>query len=150
VVLYIEDLGRMEGGILRSASGWLAIEIRAPATKQQRLADKIGWLVKIQEEGLADRRNIRRIDAAQEPILMRTVDGQAFDARLIDVSTTGAALLVEVTLPIGAHVILDDKPASVSRRFPGGVAIAFRETAPDRFLEILALAEQEELARALG
>jgi hypothetical protein len=31
-VLYIEDLGRVEGAILRSASGWLAIEIRAPST----------------------------------------------------------------------------------------------------------------------
>jgi hypothetical protein len=143
VVVYIEDLGRMEGGILRSVADWFAIEIHAPAKKQERLAEKIAWLVKSEDEGLADRRIRRRIEVAHEPIPMRTLDGRAFDVKLIDVSNTGAALLVDVVLPIGARVILDDKPASVSRRFPGGVAIAFREAAPERVREILTLAEEE-------
>jgi hypothetical protein len=142
VVVYIEDLGRIEGAVLRSASGWFTVEIRAPSKKLERLAETIAWLVKNKEEGLANRRNRRRIDAADEPILLRTVDGATFAARLIDVSTTGAAVLVDIALPIGAHVSIDDKPASVSRRFPGGVAVTFRETAPERVREILTLAEQ--------
>jgi len=147
VIVYIEDLGRIEGGILRSASGRFTVEIRAPSKKQERLAEKIAWLVKSQEEGLANRRTRRRIDAAYEAIVMRTVDGQAFTAKLIDVSITGAAILVDIALPIGAHVSLDNKPASVSRRLPGGVAVTFHETVPERVREILALAEEEGLAR---
>jgi hypothetical protein len=142
VVVYIEDLGRIEGGVLRSAAGLFTVEIRAPSKKQERLAETIAWLVKNKEEGLANRRNRRRIDATHEPILLRTVDGLTFAAKLIDVSTTGAAILVDIALPIGAHVTIDDKPAYVSRRFPGGVAVTFRETAPERVREILALAEE--------
>jgi c-di-GMP-binding flagellar brake protein YcgR len=143
VVVYIEDLGRIEGGVLRSgASGLFTVEIRAPSKKQERLAETIAWLVKNKEDGLSNRRNRRRIDAAHEPMLLRTVDGLTFAAKLIDVSTTGAALLIDIALPIGAHVSIDDKPASVSRRFPGGVAVTFRETAPERVREILALAEE--------
>jgi c-di-GMP-binding flagellar brake protein YcgR len=142
VVVYIEDLGRIEGGVLRSASDGFTVEIRAPSNKQARLAETIAWLVKNKEEGLANRRNRRRIDAAHEPILLRTVDGATFAAKLVDVSTTGAAILVDIALPIGAHVSIDDKPASVSRRFPGGVAVTFREAAPERVREILTLAEE--------
>jgi hypothetical protein len=142
VVVYIEDLGRIEGGVLRSASGFFTVEIRAPSKKQERLAETIAWLVKNKEEGLGNRRNRRRIDAAHELISLRTVDGLTFAAKLIDVSSTGAAILVEIALPIGAHVSIDDKPASVSRRFPGGVAVTFRETAPERVREILTLAEE--------
>jgi len=141
VVVYLEELGRIEGEVLRNGSGWFAVEIKAPANKQERLAERIAWLVKSQEEGIADRRIRQRIEAAHEPISMRTVDGQAFDAKLVDVSNTGAALRVDVTLPVGAHVILGDKPATVSRRFAGGMAVAFREGAPERVREILALAQ---------
>ena len=156
VIVYIEDLGRIEGGILRSASGGFIVEIRAPSKKQERLAEKIAWLVKSQEEGLANRRMRHRIDAAHEPIVMRTVDGQEFSGKLIDVSVTGAGILVDIALPIGAHVSLDDKAASVSRRFPGGVAVAFRGTVPERVRDILALAEEgtcaqiEEVAPIVG
>jgi hypothetical protein len=142
VIVYIEDLGRIEGGVLRSASGLFTVEIRAPSKKQERLAETIAWLVKNKDEGLGNRRNRRRLDAAQEPILLRTVDGLTFAAKLIDVSITGAAILVDVVLPIGAHVSIDDKPASVSRRFPGGVAVTFHEAIPERVREILTVAEE--------
>jgi hypothetical protein len=150
VIVYIEELGRIEGEILRNGSGWFVIAIKAPSNKQERLAERIAWLVKSKGEGVADRRIHQRIQAAHAPILMRTVDGQAFDAKLIDVSSTGAALLVDITLPVGAHVVLGDKPASVSRRFRGGLAVAFREGVPERVREILALAEalaEEALAQ---
>jgi PilZ domain len=148
VVVYIEDLGRVEGRVVRSGSGFFTGEIYAPLQKRERLAQTIAWLVKSNEEGFAHRRSRPRIDAAHERIPVRTADGQEFAAKLVDVSATGAALLLDIALPIGAHVSLDDKAASVSRRFPGGVAITFHENVPERVREILARAGEEEPTQA--
>lgn len=139
VVVYIDELGRIEGAITRRASDCFVVEIHASPSKQDRLAARIGWLFKRKQESLSERRRSPRLDLSPEPIVLRTADGSAFSASLIDVSVTGAAILVDVPLPVGAAVLLGDQPAHVSRVFTWGLAVTFDETESTTLGEVPAL-----------
>ena len=139
VVAYIDGLGRVEGTIARLCRDWFAVEVHAPSSKQERLAAKIGWLLKRERDGLSDRRRRQRVELSDDETVLRTTDGAVFRARLIDVSVSGAAILVDAALPLGAPVLLGDKSGHVSRHFPGGVAVTFSEPISDDIEETLSL-----------
>ncbi len=130
VVAYIEDLGRLEGVIVRRKVGWFAVDMRAPQNKIERLAQRIAWLVHRGVEDAPDRRGPGRLDASEEQIWLRTVDGSELLAELIDLSIEGAAIHVEASLPIGTRVMLGEQPAFVVRRFSGGFAVRFDPKSP--------------------
>jgi hypothetical protein len=129
VVAYIEGLGRIEGAIARRAIGWFAIDIRASLKKVHRLIDRISWLANRDSAAVPERRDRERMDVWQEQPVLLKVDGREFLAELADVSIEGAAVLTDVTLPIGAFVTLGEKSAYVLRRFPGGFAVTFDQSA---------------------
>ena len=131
IVAYIQDLGRVEGHIVRRAIGKFAIDISSPQNKIDRLADRISWITHRGADGRFDRREVARLDVWHEKSLLRTEDGREYAAELLDVSLEGAALQVEVTLPVGAHVTLGEQTAFVLRCFPGGLAVTF-EAPPSR------------------
>jgi hypothetical protein len=54
---------------------------------------------------------------------------------LIDVSTGGAALEVDVTPPVGAPVTIGQQRAHVSRHFAGGIAVTFDREATGETLD---------------
>ena len=56
---------------------------------------------------------------------MQLGDGRAFAGTLIDVSTGGAALEVDLAPPVGAAVTIGERHAHVSRHFAGGIAVTF-------------------------
>jgi hypothetical protein len=144
VVAYVQELGRIEGVIVRRAADWFAIELRVPSSRLHKLAKRIDGLVRRQAEGLPERRSDKRVDQDQERATLRLSDGREFGAGLIDVSTDGAALEVDVTPPVGAAVTVGKRRAHVSRHFAGGIAVAFdREATGETFDEI-------ETARACG
>ena len=129
VIAYIEDLGRLEGVIVRRKVGWFAVDMRAPQNKTERLARRIAWLIQRDLENTPSRRSRERMDVANEKTVLRTLDGSEYMADLMDLSVEGAALCVDLTLPIGARVTLGDQPAFVVRRFAGGLAVKFDTTA---------------------
>ncbi len=55
VVAYVDQLGRIEGTIVRLSFGWFAIEIAATPGKLERLARKIDSLVQRENDGALDR-----------------------------------------------------------------------------------------------
>lgn len=55
LVAYLDDLGRIEGAIIRRTSFLLAIEALPSARKLSRLAAKIDWLIERRSEGGASR-----------------------------------------------------------------------------------------------
>lgn len=127
VVAYIEELGRIEGVIVRRSADadWFALDLRVPPHKLHKLAKTIDWLTRRQAEGLSERRSDERVDQDQQRATLRLSDGREFAAGLIDVSTNGAALEVDVTPPVGAAVTVGKRRARVSRHFAGGIAVTF-------------------------
>ncbi len=131
VVAYVEDLGRIEGVIVRRSadSEWFALDLRVPSHKMHKLAKRIDWLVRRQTEGSPERRSFARFDQEQEQTTLQLSDGREFEAGLIDVSTGGVALEVSVTPPVGAAVTVGKQRAHVSRHFAGGIAVTFDQDA---------------------
>ena len=132
VILYIDEIGRIEGVIARRAPEWFAVDIRAPRTKIDRIAERIAYLAKRDGPPHPECRDHGRKDAPAEQAILRTLDGREFLVQLIDLSIEGAAIRADAHLPIGTRVTLGAQPGLVVRQFADGVAIAFdRRTAPE-------------------
>ncbi len=121
VVTYIDDIGRIEGYIVRRAPGWFALEVHASARKGERVQERIAWMLdaaNLQRRGPA-RKFARRDVALEAP------DGMRRPAQLTDISKDGAALLTQDDYRVGDRLRLDQRDARVVRSFPGGVALEF-------------------------
>jgi hypothetical protein len=145
VVVYVQELGRIEGVIVRRSADGFAVDLRVPSHKQHKLAARIDWLMRRQAGGLPERRSYARVDQDQERTTLQLSDGRQFEAGLIDASTGNAALEVDVTPPIGAAVTVGKRRAHVSRHFAGGIAVTFdREVTGETFDEIETLGARGE------
>jgi c-di-GMP-binding flagellar brake protein YcgR len=125
IVAYFQELGRIEGVVVRSDNDWFAIELQVPSNRLQRLAIRIDGLTRRRVEGAPERRGYAREDLDQEPTTLLLADGGAFAATIIDISTGGVALEVDVAPPIGEAVTIGERRAKVSRHFAGGIAVTF-------------------------
>ena len=125
VVAYIQELGRIEGVVVRRADDWFAIELHVPSSRLRKLATRIDGLTRRRAEGTPERRAYAREDLDPESTTVQLGDGRAFAGTLIDVSTGGAALEVDLAPPVGAAVTIGERHAHVSRHFAGGIAVTF-------------------------
>jgi hypothetical protein len=130
IVAYISQIGRVEGMIARHFNKGFAFEIQAPAFKREKLANRIGWLIRSQTLDAPDGRRHERTYAESQQTRLRTPDGREFPATLIDISAPGAALSVDVAPPIGSAVTVGRTAARVVRHFPGGIAVSFNDQDP--------------------
>ncbi len=135
VVAYVQELGRIEGVIVRRSADGFAIDLRVPSHKVHKLAARIDWLVRRQAEGAPERRRYERFDQEQERTTLQLSDGRAFEAGLIDASTNSAALEVDVTPRVGAAVTVGKRRAHVTRHFAGGIAVTFDREAAGETLD---------------
>jgi c-di-GMP-binding flagellar brake protein YcgR len=125
VVIYLDQLGRVEGTVVRHFQNGFAISFSATVRKRDKLAAQLTWLANRQVLGLPEDRRHER----QQPRIARTVvtldNGQQVVARLLDVSTSGAGVSTDLKLAMGQRIIVGKLPAKVVRVFEGGVAVEF-------------------------
>ncbi len=123
VVVYLDELGRLEGAVVRTVSDGFAIAIRCTARKYGRLAHKINWLM--QRNGAVERRGNPRFDPEGAYPVMVSGAGSEHVVELLDVSETGVAFLTQRKLRIGERIELGLQKAAVTRLFEGGAAATF-------------------------
>jgi hypothetical protein len=126
VIAYIDQLGRIEGAIVRQLDRGFAVKTLAPAAKSEKLASRIAWLVEQQTNGAIDNRRLPRVIPDDERTILRTPDGGEYRATLIDISFEGAAINVETAPPIGSPVSIGQTRGHVVRHFAGGIAVSFQ------------------------
>jgi hypothetical protein len=110
---------------VRRASGWFAIETRGTTRKEERVEERIAWIMDSETGKRDDRRRLSRQYLERQTVCLATLDGRQYPAELTDVSKDGAALLIDALLAVGERVRLDGRRAKVTRAFPGGVALKF-------------------------
>lgn len=125
IILYFEHLGRIEGNIVRYDAQGFAMTINATLYKRDKLASQLTWLANCNSLGLPEDRRHERIIPKETGSVLRTERGREYMARLIDVSLSGAAVLVDARPDIGARVTLGQTPGRVVRHFKNGFAIEF-------------------------
>jgi PilZ domain len=125
VVIYLDQIGRVEGTVVRHFQNGFAITFSATVRKRDKLAGQLTWLANRQILGLPEDRRHERV----QPRIPRTVitldNGQQVVARLIDVSTSGAGISTDLPLTMDQRIVVGKLPAKVVRVFEGGVAVEF-------------------------
>ncbi|MFE1598512.1 PilZ domain-containing protein [Methylobacterium sp. ID0610] len=139
-VIYLEQLGRLEGQISRLLPDGFAVEISATSHKREKIAAQLTWLTNRDSLGLPEDRRHERLVPRETAVSLRLADGSALPARLVDVSLSGAAIACDRPLPVGAALVVGQTPGRVVRQFKGGLAVEFdRPLAPEDFDETLVL-----------
>jgi hypothetical protein len=125
VVVYLDQIGRVEGTVVRHFQNGFAIAFSATIRKRDKLASQLTWLANRQILGLPEDRRHDRL----QPRIARTVitldNGQQVVARLIDVSTSGAGIATDLKLVMDQRIVVGKLPGKVVRIFDGGVAVEF-------------------------
>ncbi len=130
VILYINQIGRLEGEIARNSDTWFAVKLQLTAAKSEQLREVLAWLVSHHARGAPDKRLHQRIIPFRRRAIMTTPDGRQHQAALINLSVLGAAVRVDEAPSIGTRVTIGRASARVIRHLAMGVAVEFDEPLP--------------------
>jgi hypothetical protein len=125
VVAYLDQIGRIEGAIVRHVPHGFAMTIAATARKRDKLAAQLTWLANRHILGLADDRRYDRIVPRNARTDLVLPDGTSHPCRVLDISLIGASVEVALQPPVGTPVLLGRTQAKVTRHTDGGVAVEF-------------------------
>ncbi|MBZ9937508.1 PilZ domain-containing protein [Mesorhizobium sp. BR1-1-16] len=125
IIAYIDQLGRVEGTITRHAANGFVLSVVATLRKRDKLATTLEWLAERSlAQGIDERTGVRIVP--RNPFSQLALpDGSLERCRVIDLSTTGAALALSARPALGTSVALGRIGARVIRHTEDGVAIAF-------------------------
>lgn len=123
VVLYIDNVGRFEGWVIRSSKHVFAVDYRSRRTKSKRTADNL-----IEVANMASPRVDRRASPRVRHESNATVvleDGSSVDCQILDISLTGASIAIDPRPELGAVLTVGRMTAKVVRRHEKGVGVVF-------------------------
>jgi hypothetical protein len=134
VVLYMDEIGRVEGRVARVLRDFgYAIAFTIPARKRDKIADQLTWLINRDRLGLKDERETggeRRPGRGQ--VIATYGAGVSIACAVTDVSLFGVALRTSGPRPlIGERVKVGDRTGTCIRYIDGGFAVDFRTIAAD-------------------
>ncbi len=127
VVVYVEEIGRLEGILVRTFEGGFAIEFLLTPFKQEKLLRTLEWLQQKGEKGLAEKRRHERTVPETPGSSFTLPDGRTYPCEVIDMSISGASIRVGVMPSLGTPVHLGKMRGVVTRHHPEGVAIKFSD-----------------------
>jgi hypothetical protein len=139
IVAYLDNLGRIEGIVVRSFEGGFAVRILASLYKRERIANLLTWLVNQKSLGLSEERKHERVVPRINASKLILPNGEVHNCRVIDVSLSGASVACTVKPPIDTVVILGRMRGRVVRHHDQGLALQFIE-----------LQDPDSLARTFG
>jgi hypothetical protein len=139
IVSYLDNLGRIEGVVVRPFEGGFAVRILASLYKRERIANLLTWLINQKSLGLGEERKHERIVPRVSTSKLILLNGEVHNCRIIDVSLSGASVACSVKPPIDTVVILGRMRGRIVRHHDQGIALQFVE-----------LQDPDSLARSFG
>lgn len=134
IVFYIEEIGRVEGFVVRNHDDGFAIAIEATTHKREKLVASLTWLLNRHElQGVEARRYERQIPSKPLTTLIRE-DGTKLQAKVLDLSIGGARINVKTSLNTGEKVHLGKNSGYVVRIESDEIGIQFDTEQPLRSL----------------
>ncbi len=125
VIVHIDELGGLEGTIVRTFDGGFSIALAATRHKSEKLAARITWLINRGElDGFNERGHKRRLPGRNINTL-KPNDEVSLQVQVIDVSLSGANVAAEARPPIGSEAYLGKLRAKVARHQERGTAVRF-------------------------
>jgi hypothetical protein len=133
-IVYIAELGRFEGKVKRQEENGFFLGLSLTEHKRGKLADQLLWFANCQALALKDNRRHKRFVPLNQLTTVRFSNGKECMARINDISASGVALEVNLTVTsrvivlVGSNVLVGKKSAKVIRIFDGGFVARFDET----------------------
>lgn len=127
VVLYIDEIGRFEGTVVRTGKHSFAVDYRGRRSKSRRTADAL-TLTLHNHSTRSDRRTTPRI--RQDSLATIVFEsGETQSCSILDISLTGASIEIDPRPPLGTLLTLGKMSAKVVRRHEKGVGVVFTGSA---------------------
>ena len=139
IVAYLDNMGRIEGVVVRPIEGGFAVRILASLYKRERITNLLTWLINKQSLGLGEERKHERIVPRLNSSKLILPNGEVHNCRVIDVSLSGASIACSVKPPVGTVAILGRMRGRIVRHHDQGVALQFVE-----------LQDPDSIARSFG
>lgn len=125
IIVYMDELGGLEGKVARVFDGGFAIALSATLHKREKLAARITWLINRDELDMAETRAHQRTMPRQNENTLRLSDDIVLQVQVIDVSLSGANIATEARPPLGSEVQLGKLRAEVVRHHERGIGVRF-------------------------
>ncbi len=125
IVAYIDQVGRIDGTVVRCFDGGFALRLSASEYKRDKLADQLTWIVNSKSMGLPEDRRHERIIPKTPHQVLHVDEGESIDCQVIDVSISGASIMLDERPPIGKTVTLGRMSGRVVRHHDSGIGIEF-------------------------
>jgi PilZ domain len=125
VIIYLDQIGRLEGIVSRHFKDGFAIQLSATVRKRDKLAAQLTWLANRAILGLPEDRRHGRYTPRNARTVITLDSGEQIVSRLIDVSSSGCSVSTDRNFPMGQRIVVGRLPARVVRIFDGGVAVEF-------------------------
>ncbi len=139
IVAYLDNLGRIEGIVVRCFDGGFGVRIVASLYKRERIANLLTWLINQKALGLGEERKHERVVPRINASKLILPNGEVHNCRVIDVSLSGASVACTVKPPAGTVVVLGRMRGRVVRHHEQGIALQFVE-----------MQDPDSLARTFG
>lgn len=125
IVVYIDQIGRIEGEVSRTFTGGFAMRIQATSYKREKIANQLTWLINRDRLNLAEDRRYERVVPKNPFIKIKLPDGTEQNCRVLDVSLAGASVAINPKPKVGSNVVLGLMRGRVVRHHEHGVGIEF-------------------------
>jgi hypothetical protein len=125
IIAYFDDLGGIEGTVVRLFEGGFAMGLKATQHKRDKLAAQITWLLNKDQLGGIDARRHERIAVGNKSSILKLPDGSSVKCRVLDVSLSGASIGTDARPPIGSEVIYGKLRCRVMRYHAAGIGVLF-------------------------
>ncbi|MEL6288037.1 MAG: PilZ domain-containing protein [Pseudomonadota bacterium] len=125
IVVYFDELGRLEGTVVRRVTDGFAIEIRATPRKREKIVEQLTWLINRNVLGLPDERRHDRVAPNRKEVTLELPNGAKIACQMLDVSVGGASLATDARPEIGTAITLGRVRGHIVRHHDTGLGIQF-------------------------
>ena len=124
IIVYIQDIGRVEGIVVREQPHGFSIDFTSSMAKRDRIADKLTWLSNRARLGLyEEEQGVAGIKGQEAEIFLP--DGEQQACRVVALSLNGASIQICPRPSIGTEVVLGRMRGNVTHHLPDGIGIEF-------------------------
>lgn len=125
VVAYFDEIGRIDGPVVRLIDGGFAMQIAATPHRREKLVAQLTWLINRKTLGIPDSRRHDRSAPANPESLLIFPDGTQQLCSIVDISISGAAILTAPAPRMGTELLLGRLRAKVVRIDDQSIGLQF-------------------------
>ncbi len=125
VIAYFDQLGGLEGTVVRNFPGGFALQFTMTAHKREKLAATLMFMLNKHEQPGIEARRHERVATKTNTQSLTLAEGLTVACEIADMSISGASILTPARPALGSMIKLGNLNARVVRHHDRGIALEF-------------------------